>query len=170
MSGSLPDIREQILNKAKEVEEELSKLPKPPKGNQCGLVIQRLATFTQNLVKHVDGGSAEHQLFNNWHREAKRFCDQLISSAPIAYTRSAPHPTREAAATTPTHRGNSQPEAIQVDSDDNRDDIPRSAKRRKVASPTPSHTPSKKRDVPAIPTYSATSHSKSSAFRNLLPS
>lgn len=82
IKGSLPVIIEQLQQRYKKVQDELSKLPDPPSTNLPYLMGQKLTDLNQLLTLQIEGGSSEYPLQNDWSRLATDFQQCLIASRP----------------------------------------------------------------------------------------
>ena len=143
----LPRITAKILEKAATVDEELSKLPKPPAGNLPLLIHSKIIEFSRSIELHLDGGSPDRPFQTMWHALIQDFRKHLADSRPLLVLPSPPVDSSSAPAAI----------SIESDTDDNGSENvcqpkPLSTKKRQNTS-SPNTQPPKRKKLTEIPKH-----------------
>ena len=149
----MPDIIDQVQEKADFIEAKLKELPEPLDGNLPVIVCGELLRFEGEIQKYIDGGLQDNTFQKRWHDLALEFRKVLADSRPVLMlpTPSAPRqssrdtPSSEMTGTpTPASgRGNVAVFTVDSDSEGDRKPSPVQHSGRKRSHPWTQSTPTK---------------------------
>ena len=80
---SLPQITQQVQQKAAIVEAELNSLAEPPSGNLQIIVLDRIISFSDAMQQHIDGGSEDFPFQKTWNNLALQFRTAMADLRPM---------------------------------------------------------------------------------------